>query len=168
MLRILPYLRCLCSLLPADSDPVVVHRISIGASSAEGGTEWVSSGEGLSLGSKQTSMRGKEKLLTLIRAHESLNLPCVYLVASLIPLAKPERKMKRVLCIRDHLVTASHREGYSSFVFAAMLSTLFGQVVPWEGMAEWKLKNSVMKDLCERLWAGALWPSCSWILTIPI
>lgn len=71
----------LCGFLPADLDPVAIHRISVGAASAEDGMEWGSCGEGLSLGRKQTSMSGKEKFLTFIRADESLNLPSVYLVA---------------------------------------------------------------------------------------
>lgn len=109
MLRILPSLGVLWGLLPADSDPAAEHGISVGAASAEGGTEWISSGEGLSLGRKQASTSGKEKVLTFIRAHESLNLPNVFLVAQLTPLAKPGRNMKRVPCVRDHLVTASQR-----------------------------------------------------------
>lgn len=65
-------MRGLWGLLPADSDPAAEHGISVGAASAEGGTEWISSGEGLSLGRKQASTSGKEKVLTFLRAHESL------------------------------------------------------------------------------------------------
>lgn len=64
-----------CALGPSCS----TQGISAGAASAAGGTEWVSSAEGPSLGRKQTCMSGKENLpLTFIREHESLNLPDVF------------------------------------------------------------------------------------------
>lgn len=103
----------LCGLLPADSDPVAEHGISAGAASAEGGMEWVSSGEGLSLGRKKTSISGRKKLLSLIRAHESLNLPFwICLFSSLADTSgKTWEKKWRVPHTRDYLVTARHREG---------------------------------------------------------
>lgn len=72
------------------------HGISVGATGAEGGSEWVFSVEGPSLGRKQICLSGKENLLfTYLREHESLNLPSVF--------SSTARASDKTM-IKDHMV----------------------------------------------------------------